>query len=470
LLVISLSLATSCSPEPIEVAPNVVLIVLDTTRADALSSYGAEKLTTPTIDRVASEGIRFEQAIATNYWTLPTHASLLTGQHPSQHRATSETNHLPGQARTLAERLKQAGYATTAFVSNPWLSRERGFAQGFDQFNELWRGRYDDSNSPRLDFDRQATKRSADWLRARSPDAPPFFLFINLNRNHLPFNPESQILHDLFPEPEPGSIEQLTMLKALSGFGTWDHRAGRLELNDSDFRILRQLYLAEVSMTDARIAELMSTLDSLGITDDTLIVITADHGENIGDHGMLDHVFSMFETTLHIPLVMRYPKRFMAGSVDAGIVSQVDIAATILDICGIEVETDVVPGLSLAGPERRARDFVISENDLPLNAIRVMERRYPDFDRSLLNRSVRALRTNRYKLIRYSDGETLLFDLESDPGELKNLAAKEPMLRARMLAQLLGWMRDHAPTTTPENLSSQDAAAMDGLRVLGYVD
>jgi arylsulfatase A-like enzyme len=116
--VLSLAVSTSCSPEAPEAVPNVLLIVLDTTRADALSTYGAEQVTTPAIDRVASKGIRFEQAIATDYWTLPTHASLLAGRYPSDHQATSETNHLPGQATTLAERLSEAGYDTAAFVSN----------------------------------------------------------------------------------------------------------------------------------------------------------------------------------------------------------------------------------------------------------------------------------------------------------------------------------------------------------------
>lgn len=185
-------LVSACGPSEIgdrwrqpEKLPNVLLVVLDTVRADALSCYGNPRQTTPHTDQLAADGVRFANAYSTCFWTLPAHASLFTGLYPSQASATSETNHLPQRLTTLAEHLEGEGYRTAAFVRNAWVSAERGFAQGFELFVEDWR---EDSGDEATD-EREAVELAIEWIGDNAGEEEPFFLFVNLNVAHLPYTP-----------------------------------------------------------------------------------------------------------------------------------------------------------------------------------------------------------------------------------------------------------------------------------------
>jgi arylsulfatase A-like enzyme len=441
--------------------PNVVIVVLDTTRADVLSAYGSPRPTTPHVDRVADEGVRFTRAFATDFWTLPSHASLLTGQHPSRVGATSETNRLPDDAVTLAERLRDAGWRTGAFVSNAWVSAERGFAQGFETFVETWR-----SDAPgERQLDARGIDEARSWLTERAEAGEPFFLLVNLNSAHLPYSPDPLVLVDLSPDPlPPGRVTRLRGVK-----GMWAHLGGALPLDDTDYAILRRLYEAEVASVDALVGELVGELEARGVLDDTVLVVTSDHGENIGEHGMIDHLLSMYDTTLRVPLILRYPPAFEAGRVDTRLVSGVDIVPTVLELLGLVEDDASVPGRSLVSPDGAGHDHVVAENDRPVNGIRLMEQRYPTFDTTPLDRRVRALRTDRHKIVWYSDGEVELYDLERDPGELHDLSEQEPALRDELLARLRPWM-DADDTGKAAPFESRDDDALERLRALGYID
>jgi len=456
-------LAVACSKNATEPRPNVLLVVLDTTRADALSSYGNPKPTTPHVDRLAREGVRFTRAFSSDFWTLPSHASLLTGLYPSEHRATSETNRLPADSATLAEALRRGGYRTGAFVSNAWLSEERGFARGFETYREMWR----DPNAgddPMLD--RKAVAGAIEWLAERSASDPPFFLFLNLNTAHLPYSPDPIVHVDLSPRARP--IERVARLKQIKGM--WSHLGGAESFDALDFEILRELYESEVAMVDALVGRLVTALEERDLLDDTLIVVTSDHGENIGEHGMIDHLLSMYETTLHVPLVMRYPRVFPAGSVDSELASLIDVAPTILDVSGLAAQAPNSVSRSLARRPRSVREFVIAENDRPLNGIDLMRKQFPDFDTRLIDRRIRTLRTQRHKLVWYSDGEVELFDLDADPREESNLAASRPELRDSLLGILEDWMQQQPEVETPGIFQGRDEEALERLRALGYVE
>lgn len=462
--------------------PNVLLVVIDTTRADALSSYAndspaTEPRSTPSLDRLAREGARFTRVFSTSFWTLPSHASLFTGRYSTEVGATAETNRLPGAAHTLAERFSQAGYRTAAFVSNSWVSRERGFDQGFETFVESWRPQYD-LQGP-LGVDRASEKLAARWMRDRARLHEPFFVFVNLLTPHLPYEPDPKVLDELGAPPLPA--DRTPRLRGLAGM--WPYLAGRVHLDARDFEILRTLYHGDVYQADALVGRLVSELEEAGVLDDTVVVVTSDHGENIGDHGLIDHLLSMYDSTLHVPLIVRYPPLIEPGRVDTRLASTVDIVPTILAACGIPPGGDLGDARDLLDPRAGGRDFVYAENERPVNAIQLLAKEFPDFDRSGVEGRQRALRSGRYKLIweERSGSETgpwptrlRLYDVEADPGELHDLAGQHPKLRDELWARLQAWMaRPEARGPGGEDseaFQGGDPAALERLRALGYVE
>ena len=457
------ALLLSCSGSHTTSQPNVLLVVLDTHRADVLSAYGNSVATTPHFDRLAKEGTRFESAFSTDFWTLPGHASLFTGLYPSRHGATSETNALAAQAKTLAEVLQGAGYRTGAFVSNPWISAERGFAQGFDTFEETWKRR------PGVALeDEGGIQLSRDWITTRIERREPFLVFLNLNDAHMPYTPDPQVLHRLHPGPR--SADRRGHLQTITSM--WPHLAGAEPLGETDFEILRELYEAEVAMTDQLLGTLISHLRDLGILDETVVVVTADHGENIGDHGQIDHLLSLYDSTVRIPLALRYPPRIPAGQVLEELVSLVDIAPTILDLCGLAPDALPGSGQSLLDPNRVPHRFVIAENDRPLNGIQLLEAAFPDFDTATIDGRMRMIRTPRYKLIWREDAPSEFYDLAVDPGELENLAETPSAAQAALRRDLEAWMKQNTrQDDLPfERFESEDAASLERLRALGYIE
>ena len=466
LMAVSAFILTACGPGEVTDRaishPNVLLVVLDTVRADAVSCYGNPRPTTPHLDRLAGEGTRFENAYATCFWTLPSHASLLTGLYPSEAGATSETNHLPNRLTTLAERLTAAGYQTAAVVRNPWISVERGFGQGFEDFVEDWRG----DTGHEADEEGAAVERAMEWIRDRGGTGEPWFLFVNLNVAHLPYNPPEPFRSRFASEEWP----QATVDRLMKIDGGWGHLAGGLHLDEADFRILRDLYEAEVSIADEHVGELLDAIRDSGVLEQTLVIVTADHGENLGDHGMIDHVYSLFDTTVRVPMIVRYPLRFAAGGVVDGLVSLIDIVPTVLDVAGVPMADEGLEGLALDEPGIRDRPAVFAENERPINGIRLLEKWFPDFDTAAVDHQMRMIRTGDFKLIWKADVSAELFDIEADPGELIDLTPIRPELRNRFLGELRSWSLGIEPRVVPQAFESRDRESLERLRALGYVE
>lgn len=449
--------------------PDLVLVVLDTVRADALSAYGNARPTSPNIDRLAAEGVRFSHAYSTTFWTLPSHASLLTGLHPSEHGATSETNHLPGAVTTLAETLRAEGYRTAAWVSNPWLEAERGFAQGFEQYGELWR---EALRGGTVALDREGVRRAIGFIEGRAPGSAPFFLFLNLNSAHLPYSPDPLRLVELAPAPRsPDRVARLRRVR-----GMWASLAGVADLDAEDFAILRDLYEAEVWMLDELVGKLVDVLRARGVLDETLVIVTADHGENLGEHGMIDHLLSLYETTTRVPLLMRHPPSIPAGRVDEALVSIVGVVPTVLDVVGVGSGDPAITARSLVRPERERDEFVVAENERPMLAMETMRLHFPDYDTAAIDSRMRMLRTRDHKLIWRESGPEELFDLRSDPGEEQNLAESHPELLRRLESGLQAWMAEHADAAPRVEsgerapFDSADPHALEELRALGYLE
>jgi len=251
--------------------------------------------------------------------------------------------------------------------------------------------------------------------------------------------------------------------------GTWEYLAGAVVLDETDLDILRDLYQGELRTVDGYLGELVAALTAADVLNDTLVIVTADHGENLGEHGLIDHMLSMYDTTIRVPLVIRFPSRVEAGRVLPEVASLVDVLPTILDAVGIEPPAGA--GRSLLGDTPAApRGFVIAENERPHNGIRLLETGFPEFDTSKIDGRMRMLRTDRYKLI-WSEGRVELYDLEADPGEQRDLGAEMPQLRDELLGELEAWMAASKMRSGAAAAPGPvDPRAREQLRALGYVE
>ncbi len=461
--------------------PNVLLIVIDTARADYLSCYGCPHPTTPTLDRLAAEGARFTTAISPAEWTVPSHASLFTGTFPSRHNAVNQHRYLDDRLHTLAEVLGWLGYRSACFTNNAFIDESTGLNRGFQvtdgpfRWNGsrqpshlLWRGmrkltQWTGRKDQGAMFTNLLVRR---WLRRWSGEHP-FFIFINYVEPHMP--------HRWIPEPFRRRFLRLNGLeKADWRSVNMNYRAfltGTTPMSDEDFAILRALYEAEMAYLDHRIGQLVAFLERRRVLDDTLLIVTSDHGDNLGEHGLLHHAYSLYDTLIRVPLVLRYPKAFPPGTVVEQTVQTHDVFPTILHLVGMEDPTvwEQVQGFSLL-PEHLPRrpDYAVAELMRPINEF---AKHYPEFDFLPFDRELRAYRTRRYKYIWASDGRDELYDLLQDPGETDNLIHKRPNVAADLRQRLLAWMEDHPPeVSTPAHIPEYDATILARLRELGYVE
>ena len=440
--------------------PNVVIVVLDTARWDRFGFMGYTRDISPGIDALAAEGVVFNQAYTTCFWTLPSHASLFTGKSPTVAQSTSETEQLPKQNLTLAEILNRHGYETFGASSNAWISIGNGFSQGFENYAQGWG---QESQRP----EDVVVRETLGWLNSRGEDDRPFFLFVNLTFPHLPYQPSPPVLEEwISPEHNRDDV-----LRVGSVTNMWGHFTGERRLSPADLEILGELYDGEIVESDIATMKIIEGIRSLGELDNTIVIITSDHGENLGEHGMIDHAISMYETTIRIPMMIRYPPRLKAGQ-RADLVSLIDVMPTVLDLCDLpaaEPEGSWAPALSLFDPDRTEARTVIAENERPNQNAIILSKDYPDFDRSKIDHSMRAIRMGRYKLIRDGDNPLMLFDLLNDPDELNNIADEKPDVRQSLVDALHRSMQGDVTALVDINPTGLSDADLQRLRTLGYV-
>lgn len=450
--------------------PNVVLIVLDTLRGDRLSCMGYNRPTTPRIDALAAQGALYTHAFATCFWTLPSHASIFTGLHPLQAGATSETLHFPESNRTLAEALGEHGYRTAAFVCNSWVSKERGFAQGFHDFFEMWRGENQaGADSSINSMETLTVAKMEQWIRSAVSGERPFFLFANLNGVHLPYRPADQYFAQ-FVAGRGHDVHRAYQLEELTS--GWSHLVGETPLSDEDYAILGDLYDAEVAWADALVGRLVDALGAAKIGDNTIVIITSDHGEHLGDHGKIDHMMTMYDPALHVPLVIRYPRAFKPGTRKDEMVSLVDITPTVLQLCGAEGR---IPGLhaetvSLASASRTSEGFVLAGNERPVTGIKLLQTRYPGYDWRAIDYRMRCLRSAEHKLVWNENRGAELYNLARDRAETQNLAESEAGTQRDMMALLAKSFEKMGKSKEYFLFESTDREALERLRSLGYIN
>jgi arylsulfatase A-like enzyme len=443
-----------------EQPPNIVLIVLDTTRSDRLSAYGYEHQTTPFLEKFAAHGVRFTQAWSVSSWTLPSHATMFTGVHPDVHGATQENFAISEDLTTLAERLQKSGYQTAGFSNNPWVSHRVGLSRGFDHFAEMW-----ELKGEREQTGRHATLEEIERWRSDSLDSgKPFFAFINLIEPHLPYSPPVETGRRFFESP--AAFREADAHFSEAGKLTVRHYRGEEPLTGEEWSDLGALYEGELYRVDQVARKILSVLE--GVREGhTVVIITADHGEHHNEHSHIGHVFSLYEPLVHIPMLASGPG-FTPGTVREEAVSLLDIAPTILSIAGASTR-----GLDDLGVDLRG---AISARTLPLTYgwPRQALRGFPvDMKTGPAlagyRRALRGAVHYPYKLIRGSDGEEVYYNLRNDPGENVPLdvAVIPEAIRASLdaTAGIPSGLHDESDDT--EELDSTTA---EELRLLGYIE
>jgi arylsulfatase A-like enzyme len=450
--------AAGCGGEPAVTPPNVLVIVFDTARADAFSANGRRDARTPVFDRTAAAGVLFANARSTSAWTLPAHGSLFTGLYPSRHGAHHESQLLAEDLETMAELLAET-HDTGAFSENPHIVRAKGFAQGFDRFDETWRLRGERGEVP------PTVDLVLEWLEDRDD---PFFLFVNLMDPHLPYVPPESFEKLFLP---PGAdARRVARLRGVSEREARLFIAERLRFEPQELAILRALYGAEVAFADARAGQILDALEERGLLERTLVVLLSDHGENIGEHGLMEHQLCLYETLLRVPLVLRLPGVFDGGNRRNDPVQLVDVLPTVLEVAGVPRDRwPELESLSLAaGPIPSTRPLY-AEYMRPIRQRAHFAAVAPGFDFDRFDRRLKSVQIGPQKLIESDRGEVELYDLGADPAETRDLAEDRPEVVERMRAVLERFARGaraRAPGPEPE----LDPETRGALRELGYVE
>jgi arylsulfatase A-like enzyme len=461
-------------------APDVVLVVLDTVRAESVSAYGYKRLTAPTIEALAREATLFLDATAPSTFSLPAHASLFTGRFPSSHGAHAESVFLDGSFPTLAEVLAGAGYETLVFTSNAWISDGLGLTRGFRWQDDSWRGgqvgrlfsfvhrlldRFgfggDDKGGATIagNFER--------WVQERPADAPPAFVFLNFIEAHFPYHwLPAEFLHRFtsLPADELRAIS-LDLLGAQFG---GDPPPPEVAMGPA-----RDMYDAGIVYADHLLSRVVEALRRRGSLDETILVVLADHGELLGERGnFYGHGPSLYEPMIRVPLLVRYPPRIPSGVRVSTPVSTVGVPATIFDLARVEPpRTLQVDSLVPVIAGERDGGAIFSE----IHIAEAMGGRSRDDPLMRSDRRYRAYRLGAKKLIESSKGESWLYDLAADPEERHDLAGERPEEVARMKAEQeklrakIGLPAlDHA--VAQRESRELDPATRERLRELGYAE
>lgn len=430
-LCLLLGLALSCGRDD-RPAPDVVLITVDTLRADHLEPYGSSRTATPHVARLAAEGVVFDQAAAPMPTTRPSHATLFTGRHPRQHGVTDNHLVLPEEETTLGEVFREAGYRTGASLGVSFLGRASGIPQGVETIL---------AKRAREDVASAVVERAVGWLRGLGPDER-FFLWVHLFDPHMSYAPPA-----FFTPPATGGAADLdevswpSLREAAAGNGG--------DLDGAVAERARQLYAGEVESVDAALGVLFLELEERGRGDETLIVLTADHGECMENGFFFRHGDCLYDGAVKAPLIFHFPGRLSAGARVAGQVEHMDVASTLLTLAGIEPPPSF-EGRSLFG---RDGDPVDLDPDryalvqLHVSAERLAGHR-PRVWRGIESvagvpmlpppsgAEQLALRNARWKYLARSEGAEELYDLSADPHETRDLAGAEPVLVRRLRGEL----------------------------------
>jgi arylsulfatase A-like enzyme len=438
--------------------PNIVLVVMDTVGAKRCSLYGHHRPTTPGLERLAADGVLYRYCFAPAAWTVPSHVSLFSGLYPGQHGCNTQNFDYPGNFYVLPEILQQAGYRTAAISSNYLVSRSCNFQYGFDEFHEM------DLlfNTDRFYNMRRNIKAAADSYK-NDVEEIIFIIKSSFKSNyysyplaHLLDRVYRQLWGDLINKSSHATERSIRIAKKL--IRNWQKRPFFLFINFMEAHqkynppkgynnllkrrqpgddISELLYDQEIAYLDHRLLEFYTFLEKQGLKDQTLFIVTSDHGEAFGEHGFWGHIKSLHNEMTHIPLLVKYPASYGLQGEDDRLVQLHDLFATLLEAAGAPVPAPE-SSWSLLGP---GRDFALLENFDPSFAFPKLAQKRPQDPPPVPSTGI--IDAQLLKLIQWGDGRRELYDLQGDFGETANLV-DHPDYQGK-LAQLQARLEELSP-------------------------
>ncbi len=447
-LALSVAVLQGCDPgrsdaSPAGEAPNVLLILVDTLGAQYVGCYGDRQACTPGIDALAAEGKRFERAYAAAPWTKPSVASLFTSRMPSVHGVRQLEDVLPGEATTLAELLQAQGFTTQATISHFLLRAEYGFDQGFGGFDDTSVAGHAGICAQRV------TDAALGWLRQHRDGR--FFLFAHYFDPHYAYFDHPQFhLTGSYAGP------------LRSGMPIAEIRARRGQMSPADLEYLRSLYREETAFTDVHVGRLLAGLEELSLARRTLVVFTADHGEEFMEHGWVGHTRSLYDELLRVPLILRLPGRIAPGVVSEP-ASLLDVLPTVAELLGLEREPawegrSLVPALD--GRPASARELFAEVSFRPQSEGDPQAAQKTAYKTALLD--------PRWKLVHDRiSGAYELYDRRSDPGEQRDRWGEDRALDEALRTRLDQWESAHRDSGAAPR-RALDEGEQEELEKLGY--
>ncbi|HEY7374400.1 MAG TPA: sulfatase [Polyangia bacterium] len=374
---------------------HIFVWMVDTLRADKVHAYNTKtRVLTPNYDAFAADATRFEWAQVPGTWSLPSHASLLTGVYPTVHRATAHEAKLSKEVPFVAEDMKKAGYKTAMFSSNGYVSSKWGFDRGWDVNRNFIRESLPNGSE-------YLWKTAKAWLTPIA--AKREFAYLATIEPHVAYTPRKEFLAKYWDKPYVGPIKPV-----LSGVQLGLIKGGKLKISDNDKKYLEALHDGEISQSDAAFAAFIADLKTLGIYEKSAVVVVSDHGDQFYEHGSVGHGDTVYQELVHVPLMIRAPGVFPAGHVVHADVEVMDLYATLLDLAGLKPNA-AAEGTSLTP---LARDEV---GATPRAALTVD------------GQVSRGLKVQRYRMVHRGPGRIELYDEYDDPREQKDVAAEHPI-------------------------------------------
>lgn len=451
------------------------MIILDTVRAKNMSCYGYHKNTTPFLDSLSKQCVLFENAFSPAIWTIPSHASIFTGTYPSQHGALNLHRHLDNRYNTLAEVLSFNGYDTISFSNNYFVSlKEFGLTRGFNltegfkyPVNRLekayikgkrWLARSMDSGA-------YVTNHFVNkWIKQKRNSQKPFFLFLNHMEGHAPYvHTPREYLKMFLKKEEQKKLKHINQDRQ-------KYLTRSIEMSEDNFNILRSVYDAQISYLDSMLKELFNILKSNNLFDNSLIIITSDHGDMIGEHNLVHHSYCLYEELIKVPLLLKMPGNVDNTKIINHLVSLIDIFPTISELLDIGNKSlgQQLQGHNLFLNDNQVnREYIFLECEKPKNEF---AETYPDFDFSIYDRQLLAIRSKKDKYIWTSDNNHELYDIEKNPSEQFNIITTMPERAKHLEKQLFQWYNSLEKTDTEKQVKEfeLDHEIKEHLKGLGY--
>lgn len=453
--------------------PNIILLVIDCARVDHFGCYGYQAPTTPNIDALAEKSIIYDQAISSAGWTVPSFASLFTGTYPSKHGAHNENRYLSTQYPTLAELLSGQGYHTVGVCRNDWIAEATGLTRGFHEFYQ-----------PNYGNLKRYFKRLIQYPLIHGRDSwgyeliqmsihrvlqrthqKPFFLYLHLMELHMPYYIPSAYIDKFLPK----HVSRSDALKVNQDPKKF--YAGLVQMSEADFQIHRAFYDAALAYLDSLLGRFVEYLKSQKILDKTILIITSDHGESLGDHGHFDHYYVLYESLLHVPLIIHHPDLFGRGKVDTQ-VQLLDLYPTLLQLANVDSETYPHSQGVILPPQDgcQTRDYTYAER---FKDVKGLHQSFPGMDLTHLEKyeldRKTVVRSQRYKLIHSMLGNHELFDIKEDQNEMRNIYQENSEIAKSLEEELNRWKNSFEPSEIMGEEAHFDEKMKERLKALGYL-